>query len=75
MVTMAKGLDCIIAAFKLVETQSGSAKDAGDSLQDCDKWLRLHAFNSRFAVWITVHRSQFTRRTQLLERVGAPCEI
>jgi hypothetical protein len=44
MVTIAKGLDCIIAAFKLVETASGSAKDAGDSLQDCDKWLCLHPF-------------------------------
>lgn len=60
MVTMAKGLDCIIAAFKLVETASGSAKDAGDSLQDCDKWLSLHPFISRIAVWITVHESQFS---------------
>jgi hypothetical protein len=39
MVTMAKGLDCIIAALSWFQTApgAGSAKDADESLQDCDK--------------------------------------
>jgi hypothetical protein len=65
MVTIAKGLDCIIAAFSFGWTGSGSAKDAGDSLQDCDKWLDVHAFISRNAVWITVRGSQFMRGARL----------